>query len=882
MAEKKLEDDLDQEQDEDQESGETVELEDDDVSVEDTEDGGAVIRLENANDLKDKKEHFANIVEEVDQAALRVAVSDLMDKIEKDKEARQKRDKLYEEGLRRTGLGDDAPGGAQFNGANKVVHPMLVEACVDFSARMMKEVFPPTGPVKTKIVGKVEKEKQDKARKKADFMNWQVTEQMPEFRGELEQLSTQLPLGGAQYLKMMWNPQYRRPASEFIPIDDVYLPFAATNFYTAERKTHVQYVTSMEYNRRVEAGMYIDVDVGMPGDPEFSQASKANDKIEGRHDTAYNDDGLRTIFEVYTYLEFDDGMAPYIISIDKSSGKALSLYRNWDSGDDMKRELDWIVEFPFIPWRGAYPIGLTHMIGGLSGAATGAMRALLDSAHIQNVPTMLKLKGGPNGQTINVQPTEVVEIEGGAMVDDVRKIAMPLPFNPPSSVLFQLLGFLIDAGKGVVQTSFEKLSDQNPNQPVGTTLALIEQGMVVFSSIHSRIHSAMERTFKILHRINSAYLTEEDIKAQAGDFEIDPSDFDGPMDIIPVSDPAIFSETQRFAQIQAIMQRAQAMPQMYDLRKVEEMFLRVMKVPDDILVELPGKEDVDPVSENVSATMGQPIYVVPKQDHMAHIKAHLAFLQSPLFGKNPIITRTFLYPMAMHLRDHLLNYYLAQAHEAVITATNKNIILPEGQQEIGIVLQVQQLIEQQMQGFEQMLAQIGQEAQQYAPQPPMPPDNTMQVAQINAQTQQQIAQQRVQADMQKAQQSMQLAQAKMQQEGQYKQLALQQNTQLEQARMQLENAKMQFEMAKLQAAQQGQQVDAQMSMQQNAQKLQAQQQLEQFRQMQENQRTEATNQARAAMNAADNETAMRLAAAEIMSGEKVALSTGTGINPGTR
>ena len=866
---------LDDEQQEDQETGETVELEDEDVSVEDTDDGGAIIRLENARDLEEKKEHFANIVDEVDQAELRIAVSELLDKIDKDKEAREKRDKLYEEGLRRTGLGDDAPGGAQFTGANKVVHPMLVEACVDFSARMMKEVFPPSGPVKSKIIGKIEREKQEKAAKKADFMNWQVTEQMPEFRGELEQLSTQLPLGGAQYLKMMWNPQYRRPAAEFIPIDDVYLPFAATNFYTAERKTHVQYVTSMEYNRRVKAGMYIDVDVGHPDDLEFSKASTANDKIEGRKDTSYNEDGLRTIFEVYTNLEFDDGVAPYIISIDKASGKALSLYRNWDQGDDMKRELDWIVEYPFIPWRGAYPIGLTHMIGGLSGAATGALRALLDSAHIQNVPTMLKLKGGPNGQTINIQPTEVVEIEGGAMVDDVRKIAMPLPFNQPSPVLFQLLGFLIDAGKGVVQTSFEKLSDQNPNQPVGTTLALIEQGMVVFSSIHSRIHSAMERTFKILHRINSAYLTEEDIKAQAGDFEINPADFDGPMDVIPVSDPAIFSETQRFAQIQAIMQRAQAMPQMYDARKVEEMFLRTMKVPDDILAPKIGQDDVDPVSENVAATMNQPIYVLPKQDHMAHIKAHLAFLQSPLFGKNPAIEKTFLFPMAAHLREHLLNYYLTQAHQAVKMATDNQVIEPEASQEISIIVKTQQLIEQQMQGFDQMLAQIDQQAQKYAPRPQMPPDNTIQVAQMNAQLQQQLAQQRMQSDQAKLQQSMQLEQAKMQQTSQFKQLEMQQKSQADQAKMQLE-------MAKLQQNTQAQQMDAQASIEEQMRALQAQQQLEQFRQMQENQRNTESNQTRAAMNSADNDTAMRLASAEILSGEKIALSTGTGINPGTR
>jgi hypothetical protein len=257
---------------EDRLEGEMVELMDETSEVEDTEDGGAIIRLENEEDERKNLEHFANIVDEVDPGELKECVQDLLEKIDRDKEAREKRDKLYEEGLRRTGLGDDAPGGAQFSGATKVVHPMLVEACVDFSARFMKEVFPPSGPVKSKIYGESDKVKVEKAQRKAEFMNWQTTEQMTEFRGELEQLSTQLPLGGGQYMKFMWNPQHRRPASEFIPIDDVYLPFAATNFYTAERKTHVQYVTAAEYARRVRSGMYRDVDLGAPEDPEFSAA----------------------------------------------------------------------------------------------------------------------------------------------------------------------------------------------------------------------------------------------------------------------------------------------------------------------------------------------------------------------------------------------------------------------------------------------------------------------------------------------------------------------------------------------------------------------------------------------------------------------------------
>lgn len=823
----------DQDLNPDNPDGELVELGMESLEVEDTEDGGAIIRLEDEEDLRANVEHFANLVNEVDPSELNTLVNDVLELIERDKEAREKRDKLYEEGLRRTGLGDDAPGGAQFSGANKVVHPMLVEACVDFSARVMKEIMPPNGPVKSKIVGEREHDKIERAERKAAFMNWQLTEQIREFRGELEQLSTQLPLGGGQYLKWSFNRAKRRPQCEFVPIDDIYLPFAATNFYSAERKTHVQYITKAKYRKMVRDGLYEDVDLPAPENPEFSAASKANDKIEGREETSYNEDGLRTIFEVQLETDIEDGeMSPYILTIDKSTRRALALYRNWDKDDEEREELEWIIEFPFVPWRGAYPIGLTHMIGGLSGAATGALRALLDSAHIQNIPTLLKLKGGPNGQTINVQPTQVAELDGGAIVDDIRKLVMPMPFPGPSATLFQLLGFLVDAGKGVVQTSFEKLSDQNPNAPVGTTVALIEQGMVVFSSIHARLHSAMGRSLKVLHRINSAFLTEEDIQRQAGDMEVTPADFDGPMDIVPVSDPNIFSETQRFAQVQAVMQRAAAMPQMYDARKVEEMFLHALKMEDDLLVPKPGEEDVDPVSENVAATMGQPVYVMPGQQHIAHLQTHMAFLQSPLFGQNPVIARTLLLPMVTHIRDHLISYYMTEAQKGVGLATKNGAIQGRPEEEVAIIMQVQQVIEQQLAPFAQILPQLDQAAQQFAP-PQMPPDPSMAVAQLGAQTQKELA-----------------------------------------------NLRLQFDQFKLQQTQQTQiQRDAAL-LQDKERERQADLQRESLRQTEENRRTEQELAARVAMNNADNNTALQLAAAEIASGERVAVSTGTGINPG--
>ena len=452
-----MEDDEIDEKD-DQAEGEMVEMDDDELpEVEDTPDGGAIVRLRD-DEMADpaEKEFYANLVPTLGDGELAKISTDLTNLVVKDKEARQKRDKQYEEGIRRTGLGDDAPGGAQFQGASKVVHPVMAEACVDFTSRTIKELFPADGPVKIHIHGTVTKEKIERAERKKNHMNWQLTEEMPDYRSELEQLLTQLPLGGSQYMKLYWSDRDGRPRAEFIPIDDMLLPYSATSFYTAQRQTHVQYITEAEYISRVNSGMYVDVDAVPPSMvPDQTAAAKANDKIEGRDESAFNEDGLRTIYEIYTNLEIDDDKAdmpscPYILTIDKTTGKILSIYRNWEESDELCRKLDHIIEFTFIPWRGAYGIGLPHLIGGLSAALTGSLRALLDSAHINNSVTMLRLKGGDRGgQSLRIDPTQVAEIEGGINDDDVKKLAMPMPFNPPSPVLFSLLGFLADAAKNV-------------------------------------------------------------------------------------------------------------------------------------------------------------------------------------------------------------------------------------------------------------------------------------------------------------------------------------------------------------------------------------------------------------------------------------------------
>jgi hypothetical protein len=830
-------------EDEEDPKGEMVELEEEDTGVRDTEDGGAMVTLENEEDHHTQTEHFANIVDDIDPKILSTVVSDLIEKVERDKDARKKRDEQYEEGIRRTGMGNDAPGGAQFTGANKVVHPMMTEACVDFSARAMKELFPSNGPVRSKIIGKQEKEKLEKAERKAKYMNWQLTEQMLEFRSELEQLTTQLPLGGVQYMKLFWNNDINRIESIFIPVDDVFLPFAASNFHTAERKTHVQYITKYEYEKRVRSGMYREVDLGAPDDIDYSKATKANDKIEGREDNSYNEDGLRTVFEITTAADLEgDDFLPYVITVDKATEKCLAVYRNWAESDATYKEpLVSIVEFPFVPWRGAYPIGLTHMIGGLSGAATGALRALLDSAHISNIPTLLKLKGGPNGQNVNPQPTEVIELDGGINVDDVRKIAMPMPFNPPSPVLMQLLGFLVESGKGVVQTTFEKLSDGNPNMPVGTTLALIEQGMVVFSSIHSRLHNSMAQVLKVMHRLNSAYLTEEMVIDEFGEKMVDPADFDGPLDVIPVSDPNIFSETQRFAQVQAVQQRAMALPQLYDLRKVEELFLKQLKIPEgtELLIPKPEPKDIDPIQENFAASVGKPIGAMPNQEHIAHLRVHLAFLQSPLFGQNPVIAPMFLPAIVSHIKDHLLMHYMKISNQGLKAASDAGQLgNDDAMMEAQAAVEIQQAIEQAIPAeFLQILTQAFQQAQQM--QPPQQQDPTQTAAAVQRET----IQQRAQSDQMKIQAQQQRDQTQAQT-----------------------------------AAQTQQQKDAAADRKQQ-QADQVAVLLETLRQDREDQRKQADLAVRLQMNREDNETAKELTAVEVASGERTSLTTGTGINP---
>jgi hypothetical protein len=761
-----------------------------DEEVIELEDGSVVINYKPTEGPNQNPEFYANLAEEFDEGTLDALAYEYLDLIDVDKEARKERDKQYEDGLRRTGLGKDAPGGATFDGASKVVHPVMAEACVDFAASSARELLPADGMVKAEIKGEADRKRTDVAERKASFMNWQLTEQIPEYRDETEVLLTQLPLGGSQFKKWRYDSEQKRPMCEWVPIDNILLPYSTTNFYSSQRVTEVQDITEDVFRQRIDQGIYRDIDAGYVSDlntEDQTSAQKANDKIEGKSTTSKNVDGVRRIYEITCFLRLDDDSetegrrAPYILTIDETTDKVLSLYRNWAYGDDKLTKLDWYVEFKFIPWRGAYAIGLPHLIGGLSAALTGSLRALLDAAHINNSQTMLKLKGGRiSGQSDRIEPTQVLEIEGAPGVDDVRKLAMPLPFNQPSNVLYNLLGWLTTAAKGVVTTAEEKIGEANANTPVGTTQALIEQGAKVFSSIHARLHRSQAKSFQILSRINHWYLEEMD--NQSG-VEIEVRDFAANNDIRPVSDPNIFSETQRMAQAQAILQMASSAPQLYDLRAAHRRVLKQMKVPaiNEILPDPDGIKESNPALENVAMSMGRPAAAYPDQDHISHIKIHLAYAQDPNYGGSPLIGPQFAPQALEHIKQHLTLHYLqsmrayvaqAAGGEDTLRLHEEKPLTLEDQQALALAAQMvsedAQVAFQNEQPIIQQLAQKVQQAKQQAMQQAAEADPAAQVIMKTqmAETQRktQEFQAKMQADMQKTQQDYQLKVAELEQQ----------------------------------------------------------------------------------------------------------------------
>jgi hypothetical protein len=845
----------------------------DDADTKELDDGSAILALHDNREVAKAKEFYVNLAEDIPEDQLRDISTKLLDLFDKDVQAREDRDKQYAEGLRRTGFSQDAPGGANFDGASKVVHPLVAEVAIDFSARAIKELWPAGGPCKDKIVGEPDNKKEEKAKRKVRWLNWQMTEGMPSMRYEMEQILTQVPMGGVQYSKLWWDVKRKTPVHEAVWVDEIVLPFAATDFYSSPRKAHIQKLDEFTFQDRVRKGIYRDVDtIALVTQPDETKAEQANNRIEGKSQTNYNEDGQRVVIEFdVQYVvpdsergvdDLDDaddiGPAPYLITIDKETRSVLSIYRNWDEDDENMDALVHIIEWPFLPWRGAMPIGAPQVLGGIAAAATGALRALLDSALINNFPGGVRLKSGPvGGQSVTVSAGQTAEIDGGIMQDDIRKTFMPTPANPTSAVLLQLLEFLVDSGHEVVKTTLDEAND-NANVPVGTIMARIEQQMVVFSAIHSRLHNAMGKLLKVLHRLNATYLEDDDVVSKTGEKMVFKADFDAPDDVIPVSDPEIFSELQRIAQVQTVAQRAQLFPQLYDQRKVEQSILKMMKLtdPEQYLLPKPEPKPLNAVNENIAASLGQPITAFPDQDHLAHIQSHMSFIEDPLFGANPLMAAQAIGGILQNVKEHMLFWYGTEIHriasEAAGTDISEFMTIKDAEVQTKfdgmLAAATNNVHAQSMAVFGKLppaIAKAQAMLKQFSQPPPMDPS--------------QVALQKVQADTQ-------LKQQQLQQQAQTDA----QNAALKNAEIALEGKTQEAQMT---ADQQSDQLDAQNNQLNNQTKQQIAAHSDQTKQSV----AQSENATKLTVTAQDNEVALEIAGAELAAGKHTNIKNGQAV-----
>ena len=647
----------------------------DELMIEELADGDVLIgdpELDFLDELDDA-EFDQNLAEVIDERELMRKASELVGFYENDRAARAEWEERYKQGLKTL----DPDGGLaegederSSRGLSVVVHPLIAEAATQFNAKAIAELYPSGGPVKSVIIGNPDEELEDQARRVREFMNYQITQEMPEYFPDLDQMLFHLPLIGHTFKKVWWDANMDRQCSQFVKAEDFVVAPESKDLYTSPRYTHVIRMPKNDFNRYVQNGYYLQTKYG-----ETNSIDPSGDtigEIEGVDQYDDSNDNVMTLLEMHVYDLFDgiDGQEmddedyddnavaiPYVITIDYENQNVVSIRRNWKEDDERKKRRDWFVSYKFLPGLGFYGFGLYHMIGGLGKAATGSLRALLDSAAFSNMQGGFKLRGRVNGGDMQISPGEFVDLD--STVDDVNKAIMPLPFKEPSGSLFNLLGYMVDAGQRFASTADLNVGDVNPNAPVGSTVALIEQGSKAFSAIHKRLHYAQGQEFKLLADLNAENLPDEFKFAQAGASEIIyRTDFDSRIDIVPVSDPNIFSTAQRIAQAQAVLEMARSAPQLHDLYEAYKRMYEAIRIPniDEILQKPEEAVQMDPIDENMSVLYGKPIRAFPEQDHEAHIAVHMQFMQDPSLGGNPGAKQ--MQPVLIaHIAEHIALLY---------------------------------------------------------------------------------------------------------------------------------------------------------------------------------------------------------------------------------
>ena len=630
-------------------------------------DGGVVVDFSQEIEMSpddDIAEWYGNLAEDVEDDVLQEIGTLVVDNFIADKDSRNEWESMFERGFDLLGLKVE-DGSEPFQGACTAVHPLLIESAVKFQAKASAELFPPSGPVKANIMGKGTPEKEMQANRVQNFMNYQLTEQMPEYFDEFERMLFHLPLIGSAFKKVYYNSVLKRPVSEFIPIDQFYVSYFASDLRGAERATHVIYKSPVEFEKDIAAGIYRDLNLSSPSQFNVSSFTEKMDNILGLT-PSYDNDPQYVILEQHCYLNLEDDneSLPYIVTVEEKTQQVLSIRRNYKQDDPTKEKQNHFVHYKFVPGFGFYGLGLIHFLGNLTMTATAAMRSLVDAGQFANLPGGFKAKGV---RMINendpISPGEFKEVE--AIGVDLSKAIVPLPYKEPSSTLFQMLNFVATAGQKFADSTEQVISDAASYGPVGTTMALLEASSKFFSSIHKRLHKSQKDEFRILARIDYDYLPEEypyDVPFE--NRNIFKQDFDGRIDIIPVSDPNIPSNAHRMMLANMALQMAQQSPPgMFNLEALNRTILHAANMPnlEDILPAKLEPQPLDPVSDILAATKGMPIAAFPGQNHDAHIQVKMSYLQDPQNGANPIMQR--LKPvLESNIQEHSVMKYQEQVN----------------------------------------------------------------------------------------------------------------------------------------------------------------------------------------------------------------------------
>ena len=645
---------------------ETEEGKETDITIE--EDGSATVNFDpKAVTPEGGQDHFENLAEFLDDNVLDPLASELMDKYKDYKQSRQEWVESYREGLNLLGF-KYITRTEPFRGASSVTHPVLAEAVTQFQAQAYKELLPAEGPVRTQILGNVDVPKEEQSKRVKDFMNYQIMDQMKEYEPEFDQMLFYLPLSGSTFKKVYYDDLLGRAVSKFVPAEDLVVPYSATSLEDAEAVIHVLRISQNDLRKQQINGFYKDIDLGEPP-LQQDQLKQKELELEGIQQNGTED--MYTVLEMHVNVDLEgyedigeDGeptgiKLPYIITIDEANGKVLSIRRNYEAGDPLKKKKDYFVHFKFLPGLGFYGLGLIHMIGGLSRTATVALRQLLDAGTLANLPAGFKTRGvRMRDDAQPLQPGEFrdVDVPGG----NIRDQFMQLPFKGPDQTLLALMGTVVQGAQRFASIADAQVGDMNQQAAVGTTIALLERGSRVMSAIHKRLYVGLKTEFKLLANVFKTYLPPVypyDVPGARREIKV--QDFDDRIDILPIADPNIYSQTQRISMAQMQLQLAQSNPKMHNLYQAYRSMYEAVGIKNINAVLPPPTppQPMDPSLEHILAISGKPFQAYPGQDHKAHIDAHLSFMSISMVQNNPMAM--------MSLQKNILEHISLMAQEQI-------------------------------------------------------------------------------------------------------------------------------------------------------------------------------------------------------------------------